>query len=177
MASSRARSRYDIARETFAKGKSPYFITGPWQIPEQQEALGDNLMVCPIPTWEGGKPSQPFIGVRTFMQTAKAKNPALAATFLQDAVMTTEFMDGMFAVDPRPPAWLESFDKAAADPIIKGFGEYGQGGIPTPSMAQMGAVLERPRASPSTRSPPGPTRIRHMTKAADSINKTNASIQ
>ena len=26
---------YDIARETFASGKSPYFITGPWQIPEQ----------------------------------------------------------------------------------------------------------------------------------------------
>ena len=34
--------------------------------------------------------------------------------------MTTEFMDGMFAVDPRPPAWLESFEKAAADPIDQG---------------------------------------------------------
>ena len=167
---------YDIARETFAKGKSPYFITGPWQIPEQQEALGDDLMVCPIPTWEGGKPSQPFIGVRTFMQTAKAKNPALAATFLQDAVMTTDFMDGMFAVDPRPPAWLESFDKAAADPIIKGFGEYGQGGIPTPSMAQMGAVwndLGLAEYKIAGGADPEST----MTKAADSINKTNAAIQ
>ena len=44
---------YDIARETFAGGKSPYFITGPWQVPEQLDALGDDLMVCPVPNWEG----------------------------------------------------------------------------------------------------------------------------
>ena len=67
---------YDIARETFAKGKSPYFITGPWQIPEQTEALGDDLMVCPIPGWEGSDYTSPgrSSGVRTFFQTAKAKN-------------------------------------------------------------------------------------------------------
>ena len=76
---------YDIARETFGKGKSPYFITGPWQIPEQTEALGDDLMVCPIPNWEGSEyTSKPFLGVRTFFQTAKAKNPTLASTFLND---------------------------------------------------------------------------------------------
>src|SRR6185295_5331258 len=56
---------YDIARETFAKGKSPYFITGPWQIPEQTEALGDDLMVCPIPGWKGSdNTARPFLGVR-----------------------------------------------------------------------------------------------------------------
>jgi len=167
---------YDIARETFGKGKSPYFITGPWQIPEQSKALGDNLVVCPIPPWQGGKAATPFIGVRTFMQTAKAKNSALAATFLQDAVMTTDFMDGMFAVDPRPPAWLESFDKAAADPVIKGFGEYGQSGIPTPSIAQMGAVwndLGLAEYKIANGADAGDT----MTKAEDSINKTNANIQ
>ena len=67
---------YDIARETFANGKAPYFITGPWQIPEQTEALGDDLMVCPVPNWEGSEfASQPFVGVRTFMQPAKAQEP------------------------------------------------------------------------------------------------------
>src|SRR5262245_23412392 len=87
---------YDIARETFAKGKSPYFITGPWQVPEQQAALGDDLMVCPIPSWQGSEyKAQPFLGVRAFFQTAKAPNPTLASTFLNDEVMTTEFMDGM----------------------------------------------------------------------------------
>jgi arabinogalactan oligomer/maltooligosaccharide transport system substrate-binding protein len=133
---------YDIARETFASGKSPYFITGPWQIPEQKEALGDKLMVCPVPNWEGSEyKSQPFLGVRTFFQAAKAKNPSLAATFLNDNVMTTAFMDSMYAVDPRPPAWLESYEKAATDPILKGFGDYGQGGIPMPSIPQMGLTF------------------------------------
>ena len=133
---------YDIARETFAKGKSPYFITGPWQIPEQTDALGDDLMVCPIPGWEGSdNAARPFLGVRTFFQTAKAKNPTLASTFLNDTVMTTEFMDGMYAVDPRPPAWLESFEKAASDPVIEAFGSYGQEGEPMPNIREMGNVF------------------------------------
>ena len=80
-------------------------------------------MVCPVPNWEGSEfVSQPFLGVRAFMQPAKAPNPMLASTFLNDAVMTTEFMDGMYSVDPRPPAWLESYEKAATDPIVEGFG-------------------------------------------------------
>ena len=84
-------------------------------------------MVCPMPNWAGSSfQAQPFVGVRTFMQPAKAKNAVLASTFLNDEVMTTEFTDGMFAVDPRPPAWIESYDKAASDPYIKAFGDYGK---------------------------------------------------
>ena len=132
---------YDIARETFAKGKAPYFITGSWQIPEQQKALGDDLTVCPIPNWANSEfKSQPFIGVQMFYQTQKAKNPVLASTFLNDEVMTTEFMDGMFEGDPRPPAWIESYTKAAADPIVKAFGDYGQQGIPLPAIPEMASV-------------------------------------
>ena len=100
-------------------------------------------MVCPVPNWEGSEfVSQPFLGVRTFMQPAKAPNPLLASTFLNDAVMTTEFMDGMYSVDPRPPAWLESYEKAASDPIIKGFGDYGEAGIPMPAVPQMAALFD-----------------------------------
>lgn len=82
---------YDIARETFGKGKSPYFITGPWQVPEQTEALGDDLMVCPVPNWEGSSfTSQPLLGVRTFLQPAKAKNAVLASTFLNEGLDLTQ---------------------------------------------------------------------------------------
>ena len=55
--------------------------------------------------------------------------------------MTTEFMDGMYSVDPRPPAWLESYEKAATDPIVEGFGAYGAAGIPMPAVPQMAAVF------------------------------------
>lgn len=172
----RASVSYDIARETFAKGKSPYFITGPWQIPEQTEALGDDVMVCPIPGWEGSdNAATPFLGVRVFGQTAKAPNPTLASTFLNDTVMTTEFMDGMYATDPRPPAWLESFDKAASDPFIKAFGEYGQAGVPMPSIPQMANVFGDAGLSEykiASGQDPNAT----LTKAAESINKANADI-
>lgn len=167
---------YDIARETFAKGKSPYFITGPWQIPEQKEALGEDLMVCPVPSWEGSQyKSQPFLGVRVFFQTAKAKNPVLASTFLSDAVMSTEFMDGMYATDPRPPAWNESFTKAAADPFIKGFGEYGQNGMPMPAIPQMDNLFQDwglAQFKVASGSDPEKT----MKEAGDSINKRNAAL-
>jgi arabinogalactan oligomer / maltooligosaccharide transport system substrate-binding protein len=167
---------YDIARETFAKGKSPYFITGPWQVPEQQAALGDDLMVCPIPSWAGSKyKSTPFLGVRAFFETAKAKNPTLASTFLNDEVMTTEFMDGMFKGDPRPPAWLESYQKASTDVVIKAFGDYGADGVPMPNIPQMANVFGDSGLAEfkvSSGADPSPT----MKKAADAINKANADI-
>lgn len=137
----RASVTFDIARETFADGKAPFFITGPWQISEQQAALGDDLMVCPVPNWEGSQfTSQPWVGVQMFFQTQKAPNPVLASTFLNDEVMTTEFMDGMYAVDGRPPAWNESYAKAASDPIIKAFGDYGATGLPMPANPEMASV-------------------------------------
>ena len=167
---------YDIARETFAKGKSPYFITGPWQLPEQEKALGADLMVCPVPNWEGSQfTSQPFLGVRTFFQTAKAKNPVLASTFLSDAAMTTEFMDGMYATDPRPPAWNESFTKAATDPFIKAFGEYGQKGLPMPAIPQMDNLFQDwGLAQFKVASGSDPEKA--MKEAGDSINKRNAKL-
>ena len=134
-----ASTTYDIALEAFGSGKAPFLITGPWSVPQATEKLGDDLMVCPIPNWEGSEfVSTPFLGVRAFMQTAQAKNPTLASTFISDEVMTTEFMDSMYEVDPRLPAWLETLEKASADPIIKAFGEYGQQGIPMPSFPEMG---------------------------------------
>jgi maltose-binding protein MalE len=168
---------YDIARETFASGKSPYFITGPWQVPEQTEALGDDLMVCPVPNWDGSEyVSTPFLGVRAFMQPAKAKNPTLASTFLADEVMTTEFMDGMFSVDPRPPAWLESLEKASSDPIVAAFGAYGQQGIPMPSGPEMTAFFEDlglAEAKIASGEDPETT----IVEAGESINKRNEALQ
>ena len=132
---------YDIAVKAFQDGQTPYLITGPWQTPDSVKALGDNLLVCPIPTWKGdANKAQPFVGVRTFFMTAKAPDPVLASTFLSDEVQTTEFMDGMYAVDPRPSAWLESFQKESTDPIVKAFGEYGQQGIPIPNIPEMTPV-------------------------------------
>ena len=131
----------DIALETFNKGKAPYWITGPWNLNGAKEALGDKLMVCPVPNWEGSSNiSQPFTGVQAIYQTAKAKNAAIAATFLSDYVETTEFMDAMYAQNPRPPVWIESATKVASDPLMGGFIEYGKQGYPMPAIPEMASV-------------------------------------
>ena len=89
------------------------------------------------------------------MQPAKATQPGRSPRRSSTTtVMTTEFMDGMFAVDPRPPAWLESYEKAASDPIVKGFGEYGQAGDADAGHPADGQRVRRPRPGASTRSPP-----------------------
>jgi arabinogalactan oligomer/maltooligosaccharide transport system substrate-binding protein len=132
---------YDIATKAFQDGKAAYLISGPWQTPDSKKALGADLMMCPIPTWKGDEhKAQPFVGIRTFFQTSKAKNPVLASTFLSDEVQSTAFMDGMYSVDARPSAWLESFKKQSSDPIVKVFGEYGAQGIPAPNIPQMTPV-------------------------------------
>lgn len=167
---------FDIAKEAFNGGKTAYWITGPWAIPDAKAALGDNLMVCPIPNWEGSQyTSQPFIGVRAFFQPNNAKNPVLASTFLSDEVQTTEFMDAMYAVDPRTPAWIPTLETASADAIVKAFGDYGKNGIPMPSIPQMSNVFEDwglAEFQVATGADPATT----MQNAATSINQRNASL-
>ena len=74
----------------------------------------------------------------------KAKNALIAQTFLNDYVMTTEFMDAMYAADPRPPAWTESADKVTADPITQGLHRLRQAGHPAAGRARDGFGLGVP---------------------------------
>jgi arabinogalactan oligomer/maltooligosaccharide transport system substrate-binding protein len=81
----------------------------------------------------------------------------------------------MFAVDPRPPAWKESFETAAADPNVKAFGEYGQQGIPMPSIPQMANVFTDwgvAQFNVANGADPATT----MQNAAASINQINANL-
>lgn len=171
-----ANATFDIAKAAFNGGTMAYWITGPWAIPEAKAALGDNLMVCPVPGWSGSQYiSQPFIGVRAFFQTQKAKNPVLASTFLSDEVQTTEFMDAMYAVDPRTPAWIPTLETASADAFVKAFGDYGKTGIPMPNIPQMTNVFKdwgQAEFNVATGADPTTT----MQNAANSINQLNASL-
>ncbi|MGB7979997.1 MAG: extracellular solute-binding protein [Candidatus Nanopelagicales bacterium] len=129
----------DIAKESYTSGKSAWFITGPWNVSDAVAAIPDTV-VCPVP--DGPSTSSAFIGVQTMFIPTKAANALIAQTFLNQYVMTTEFMDAMYEADPRPPAWTASADKVSADPIVKGFIDYGKQGIPQPSVPEMGSVWE-----------------------------------
>jgi arabinogalactan oligomer/maltooligosaccharide transport system substrate-binding protein len=160
----------DIATESYKGGESAWWITGPWNAGAAVEGVPDTK-VCPVPN--GDSTSTPFIGVQTFFIPTKAPNALIAQTFLNDYVMTTEFMDAMYAADPRPPAWTESAAKIT-DPITQGFIEFGLQGIPQPSVPEMGSVWEAlGLAQFKVASGEDPTTT--MTEAGDAINAAIAS--
>lgn len=126
----------------FQDGKAPYFITGPWNVAAIQES-GVNFVVEGVPGWEAlpDVTPVPIVGSQGFYLNSKSTNQTTAQAFLE-ATMNTEFMNSLFAADPRPPAWKESAAAAASDPIIKAFGEFGSGGFPNLPIPEMGPVYE-----------------------------------
>jgi arabinogalactan oligomer/maltooligosaccharide transport system substrate-binding protein len=160
----------DIANESYTSGDSAWWITGPWNAAAATEAIPDTV-VCPVPN--GASTAQPFIGVQTFFIPTKAKNALIAQTFLNDYVMSTEFMDAMYAADPRPPAWTESAGKIT-DPITQGFIEFGKQGIPQPSVPEMGSVWEALGLS-QFKVASGEDPEQTMTEAGEAINSAIAA--
>jgi len=127
--------------DAFQTGKAPYFVTGPWNVPAIEES-GVKFVVEPLPGWEGvAETPVPIVGSQGFYLNSKSTNQTVAQAFL-NATMNTEFMDSMFKADPRPPAWKESATAAAADPVIKAFGEFGAGGFPNLPIPQIQPVYE-----------------------------------
>lgn len=128
----------DIAKEEFKNGKSPYFLSGPWNVPDLQKA-GIKLAVDPLPT-AGDQPAQPFVGVNGFFISAKSANALATTEFVTNYLTTEEAQDSMFTAGGRPPALKASFDKAASDPIVEAFGKIGDNGVPMPAIPEMDAV-------------------------------------
>jgi len=130
----------DLARENFVDGKSPFFITGPWNAPAAVEA-GLNIAVDPIPS-AGGQDAQPFAGVQGFFLSAESKNTLAANEFLLNYIGSEEVQTALYEVGGRAPALTSAFEAAKADPITAGFGEVGANAVPMPSIPEMGAVWQ-----------------------------------
>jgi maltose-binding protein MalE len=130
----------DIMKEAFSTGKSPFVITGPWNVGDFTDA-GVNFVVEPVPPVEGGTP-EVFVGVQGFMQSAFSENPDLATTFMVDYLGTEEVQLALFEAGGRPPAMLSAYEQVSSDPLIQGFGAAGQLGTPLPAIPEMSAVWE-----------------------------------
>jgi arabinogalactan oligomer/maltooligosaccharide transport system substrate-binding protein len=85
----------DNAEGIFTGGKAPFFITGPWSIPNIKKA-GINYAISNLPSLPGGDAMQPFLGVQLFYVSAKAKNAALAQEFVTNYVPTKDFQLAIF---------------------------------------------------------------------------------
>jgi len=129
---------YDINNELFNSGKAPYTIQGPWAI----SAFPDvNVAVNPIPS-AGGETAAPFVGVQGFYLSSQSKNSLLATDFLVNYLGTEDAQRALYEADPRIPAYTSIAEEVASDPIIAGFLASSQGGVPMPSIPEMGSVWD-----------------------------------
>lgn len=130
----------DLAKEKFIAGESPFYLTGPWNVPAAVEA-GIDVAIDPIPS-AGGETAQPFVGVQGFFVSSKSENALAANEFIVNYMGSEEVQTALFDVGGRAPALTASFEAASADPIVAGFGAVGENAVPMPSIPAMGAVWE-----------------------------------
>ena len=129
----------DKAKEFFLAGQSPYWITGPWNVPDIK-ASGMNYAIDPLPS-AGGEPAQPFIGVNGFFLSSKSTNALAATQFIVNYLSTEAVQTALYEIGGRPPALTTAYEAAAAsDPDVAALGAIGQGGVPMPAIPEMGSV-------------------------------------
>ena len=129
----------DKAKEFFLAGKSPYYLTGPWNVPAIKDA-GIKYAIDPLPS-AGGQEAKPFIGVNGFFLSSKSENALAATNFIVNYLSTEDAQMSLYEVGGRPPALTSAYEKAAADDAdVAAFGKIGQTGAPMPAIPEMGAV-------------------------------------
>lgn len=128
----------DIALEEFRAGKSPFLLTGPWNVPAINEA-GINYAIDPIPS-AGGSPATPFVGVQGFYVNAQSENRLAANEFLVNYIGTDEVQTALYEVGGRAPALTAAFEAAQSNPDVAAFGAVGADGVPMPNVPAMDMV-------------------------------------
>ncbi len=128
------------AEGLFDSGKAPFFITGPWAVPNAAKA-GIKYEITSLPSLAGGGQMQPFLGVQMFYVSSKAKNATLAQEFVTNYVPRKEVQLALFEAGGRPPALTEAYDEVAAkDKDVKAWFEAGKDGKPMPNIPAMNSV-------------------------------------
>src|SRR5690606_19071712 len=124
----------------FGEGKTPYMVSGPWAI-ANVEGAGIEYAIDPIPAFEDGGETVPFLGVQMFYVSSKAKNPAIAQEFVNKYVPSVDLQLALFEAGDRPPALQAALDEvSASDDDIAAWSAAGEGAPPMPNIPAMNAV-------------------------------------
>ena len=131
----------DEALTAFTAGRSPYLVSGPWSVEPVRES-GVPFVVEAVPGFDSvlASRAQALVTSQGLFQSAFARNAAGAQEYLATTAVTTEVMSALAAPGDLAPAWVASYAIAAADPVIKGFGDYADTSAPTPNLAEMDLV-------------------------------------
>ncbi len=129
----------DKAKQFFLDKEAPYYLTGPWNVPDIKKA-GINYAIDPLPS-AGGQTARPFIGVNAFFLSSKSTNALAATNFIVNYLSTDATQLALYKIGGRPPALTSAYETAAADdPDVKAFGDIGAEGVPMPAIPEMASV-------------------------------------
>jgi maltose-binding protein MalE len=132
-----------IAKDLFLKGKTAYWITGPWFLADIRKA-GLKYQVSAFPQIVPGIKSVPFLGVQGFMVTKYAAAhgvQALAKDLVSNYMMQPSAQLRLASANDRTPANT----RAAAlvkDKDLKAFAAASVGGVPMPNIPAMASVWQ-----------------------------------
>ncbi|WP_404408660.1 extracellular solute-binding protein [Jeotgalibacillus malaysiensis] len=132
----------DIMNGLFTDGKVGVAITGPWNIPAYEEALGESLGTAILPTVDGTNATS-FVGVKSWMVSDYSENKDAAtdlALFLTNEENSTAYFEGAGEL-PANQAALES-EAVTSNELIASFAEQIQYGTPMPSTPEMQQVWD-----------------------------------
>jgi arabinogalactan oligomer/maltooligosaccharide transport system substrate-binding protein len=138
-----AKPDYGTADQLFKDGKSAMIINGPWSVSDYGKA-GIDYAITTLPKISStGKPASPFVGVKTMMVSANAKNVPLAVDILKWFSNKDNAIKE--ALDNKE---IPSNLAALADPQVKGitqvaaFGAQVANGVPLPNTPFMTALWD-----------------------------------
>jgi maltose-binding protein MalE len=138
---------YDVMIQSFADGKAPYAITGPWAVGDKEKgfkAKGTPYVVEAFPPVKAGVKPAVFVGVQGFMVSSFSKKQLLAKTFVLDYMGGKSAQLELFKAGGRPPALTAAFNDpiVANDKDVRGFGLAAVNGQPLPAIPAMGSVWQ-----------------------------------
>lgn len=129
----------DVLEGLFTEGKVGMVVSGPWNLPIFQEALGDDLATAPLPKINGeGAPS--FVGVKSWLTSYYSENQEWAqdlAKFLTSDESLQTYYDVTGELPPR-----ENLLDQVDDPIYAGYTEQIGNGTPMPNVPEMSSVWD-----------------------------------
>ena len=127
----------DIMNGLFTDGEAGMVVTGPWAIPEYEDALGDSLEVSPLPEMNGERLSS-FAGNKGWLVNYYSENPYWA-TELALFMTNAENSEMYFEVAGELPAHnAVEIDDEFMEPIF----EQTQYAEPMPNIPAMSQVWE-----------------------------------
>lgn len=134
---------YGVADTLFKTGKAAMIINGPWSVADYGKA-GIDYGITPLPTISStGKPAAPFVGVKTMMVSANAKNIPLAVDILKWFSNKDNQIKEALA-NKEIPSNLAALADAQVKgiPQVAAFGAQVANGVPLPNTPYMTALWD-----------------------------------